>query len=73
MFAACFLSFCVGFLSLSQEILWVRLFGFTNESLPQAFAFVLTMYLLGIAFGAMIGRGISHAPKICGNPAVIFY
>jgi spermidine synthase len=56
MFAACFLSFCVGFLSLSQEILWVRLFGFTNESLPQAFAFVLSMYLFGIAIGAMIGR-----------------
>jgi spermidine synthase len=63
MFAACFLSFCVGFLSLSQEILWVRLFGFTNESLPQAFAFVLTMYLLGIAFGAMAGRIISHRTK----------
>jgi spermidine synthase len=60
MFAACFLSFSVGFLAFSQEILWVRLFGFTNESLPQAFAFVLSMYFLGIAIGAMIGRTLSQ-------------
>jgi spermidine synthase len=56
MLGACLLSFCIGFLSLSQEILWVRLFGFANYSLPQAFAFVLTMYLIGIAVGAVVGR-----------------
>jgi spermidine synthase len=56
MFAACLLSFIVGFLSLSQEILWVRLFGFANHSLPQAFAFVLMLYLIGIAIGARIGK-----------------
>ncbi len=63
MFAACLLSFCVGFLSLSQEILWVRLFGFTNQSLPQAFAFVLSMYLVGIAIGAMLGRVLCNRSK----------
>jgi len=50
------LSFCVGFLSLSQEILYVRLVGFAYESLPSAFSFVLVFFLLGIAFGANAGK-----------------
>lgn len=56
MFAACLLSFFIGFLSLSIEILWVRIFSFANFSLPQAFAFVLTLYLVGIAIGSHIGK-----------------
>src|SRR5690349_370042 len=56
MFAACLLSLSTGFLSLSLEILWVRLFSYTNHSLPQAFAFVLVFYLLGIALGAHLGK-----------------
>ncbi len=56
MIHVCILSFCIGFLSLCMEILWVRLFGFTNHSIPQAFAWVLVFYLLGIAFGALFGR-----------------
>ncbi|HVY07861.1 MAG TPA: hypothetical protein VHB46_17940 [Burkholderiales bacterium] len=50
------LSLCVGFLSLSMEILWVRIFGFSQSGTPQAFAFVLTVYLLGIALGAQYGK-----------------
>lgn len=46
---------CVGFLSLSQEILWMRYVGFTGQGMPGAFCLVLTIYLLGIARGAMIG------------------
>jgi spermidine synthase len=57
-FTACLLAFFTGFLSLSQEILWVRLFSFANYSLPQSFAFVLMVYLLGIAIGARIGKWI---------------
>lgn len=34
----------------------MRLFSFTNNSLPQAFAYVLMFYLLGIAIGAKIGK-----------------
>lgn len=56
MLAASLLSFSVGFLSLSLEILWIRLFGFANHSQPQAFAFVLVVYLIGIALGARIGK-----------------
>lgn len=59
MFPACALSFSMGFLSLSLEILWIRLFGFANYSMPQAFAFVLFAYLIGIACGASIGKKLS--------------
>jgi spermidine synthase len=50
------LSFLVGYISLSQEILWFRIYGFTNHSLPQAFGVVVCCYLVGIAFGAEIGK-----------------
>ena len=43
------LSLSIGFLSLSEEILWVRVLGFAFETLPFAFAFVLACYLIGIA------------------------
>jgi spermidine synthase len=50
------LSFSVGFLSLSQEILWVRLVSFATGGLPQAFGFVLGSFLIGVAFGAAAGK-----------------
>lgn len=56
MWAAFVLSFGSGLISLSQEILWVRLVGFAFGGPPQAFAFVLGLYLLGIAAGAHIGK-----------------
>lgn len=52
------LSCSVGFLSLSQEILWVRLISFSYQSVPQAFAYVLGNYLIGIALGAEIGKRV---------------
>jgi spermidine synthase len=52
------LSGAVGFLSLSQEILWVRTVGFAFQSIPQAFSIVLALYLFGIAVGAAIGKTI---------------
>jgi len=51
----------MGFLSLSQEILWVRFTGFAYRSAPQAFSFVLGTYLLGIAGGAGLGK------RLCRN------
>ena len=49
------LAFVCGFSSLSLEIAWVRLYGFSKLSTPGAFGFVLMAYLLGIAFGAHFG------------------
>ncbi|MEY2633282.1 MAG: hypothetical protein RIR00_1936 [Pseudomonadota bacterium] len=50
------LSFCVGFLSLSQEILWIRLTGFAFRGTPLAFGVILGLYLIGIAIGAGLGK-----------------
>jgi len=57
------LSFSVGFLSLSQEILWIRLLGFATSGLPQAFGFVLGSFLIGIALGAMAGKRCCECSK----------
>jgi predicted membrane-bound spermidine synthase len=58
---AWWLSFTVGFLSLSEEIVWVRVLGFAYQGQPGAFAFVLTCYLVGIAGGAAYGK------RLCGR------
>jgi spermidine synthase len=50
------LSLAVGFLSLSAEILWVRVVGFAYYTHPFAFSFVLSCYLGGIALGAACGK-----------------
>jgi spermidine synthase len=59
--AALVMSFSVGFLSLSQEILWVRLLGFLSQGAPQILSVVLSCFLLGIAVGAILGK------KICSR------
>jgi spermidine synthase len=53
---AWWLALLIGFLSLSEEILWVRVAGFAYRTLPPAFSFVLMFYLLGIATGASLGK-----------------
>lgn len=55
-YLAWLLSFSIGFLSMTQEILWVRLVGFAFQGIPQAFALVLTLFLAGISLGALIGK-----------------
>lgn len=61
--AARFISFWTGFCSLSLEIAWVRLYGYANQSTPQAFAYVLAIYLLGIAAGAQLGKRLCQLPE----------
>lgn len=60
------LSFLMGFLSLSQEILWVRMASFIYRGAPQAFGVILGLYLLGIAVGAGLGK------RYCERPANLF-
>jgi predicted membrane-bound spermidine synthase len=50
----------IGFLSLSQEILWVRVVSFTLKGLSQSFAIVLFCFLVGIAVGSAIGKRMCH-------------
>jgi spermidine synthase len=66
------LSLLVGFLSLSEEILWVRIIGFSYQTLPPAFAFVLACYLVGIAIGAACGKRLcARAGDLYGAAALI--
>lgn len=50
------LSFLTGFLSLSQEILWIRYAGFAQQGKPIVFSTVLGLFLIGIAIGAQVGK-----------------
>jgi spermidine synthase len=47
-----------GFVSLSYEIVWYRLFSFTTAGLAKSFAFLLGAYLLGIALGSQAAQRI---------------
>lgn len=58
---ALLLSFSVGFLSLSQEIVWVRLVSFAQGARPHAFSLVLAAFLAGIALGAIAGRRLCRS------------
>lgn len=49
------LSFLAGFLSMSQEIVWVALLSFTTGGKPTTFANVLGFLLLGTALGSFLG------------------
>ena len=68
--AARFISFWTGFCSLSLEITWVRLYGYANQSTPQAFGFVLMVYLLGISAGAYWGKRVC---QLNNRPDVEYY
>ncbi|TCP12042.1 spermidine synthase [Bisgaardia hudsonensis] len=63
---AMLLSFLGGFLSLSIEIIWIRLFTFSYP-LPQFFSLTLAIFLVGIAIGAFIGKRICNEEKASIN------
>lgn len=63
-YIAWFLSFCIGFISLSEEILWVRIVSFIFQGTPHAFSMVLTAFLGGIALGAVLGKKLSQRGEI---------
>jgi spermidine synthase/MFS family permease len=49
----------IGYISLSQEILWFRLLGFLTANRPQVFGLMLAAFLCGI------GAGSLHSKKAC--------
>lgn len=66
------LSFGVGLLSLSQEILWVRLVSFGHNGRPHAFAIVLAAFLVGIALGAAVGRQLcGRSPNLLRSAGIV--
>jgi predicted membrane-bound spermidine synthase len=52
------LSMAVGIISLSQEILWIRIIGYTTGGTAKAFPLVLGTFLFGIAFGSLRSRAV---------------
>lgn len=58
------ISFFSGFLSLAIEIIWMRTISFVAMSAPQAFAYTLAVFLLGIAIGAALGKKLCSEAKI---------
>lgn len=56
---AFFLLMLIGFIALSQEIVWIRLLGFMTGGKPQVFGLVLTATLAGITCGAL------RANRVC--------
>lgn len=58
MILACLLAFASGFIALSHEILWYRVYSYTSQGAADAFALLLGAYLLGIALGAYAARAL---------------
>jgi spermidine synthase len=53
---ACLLATLSGFVALSYEILWVRMYSFLSWGRAQSFGLVLGAYLAGLAVGAFLAR-----------------
>lgn len=47
-----------GFIALSYEIVWVRVYGFMTEGTPESFGYLLGAYLAGLALGAFVARSL---------------
>lgn len=58
---ALLLALLVGAVSLSQEIVWVRLASFMTAARPETFGVTLGCFLIGIAVGALIGKRICNS------------
>jgi spermidine synthase len=56
-----------GFISLSYEIVWYRVYSFASGSNARAFALLLAAYLEGVAFGSLFSRPMCQ--KISGRTA----
>ena len=52
--AVCVIAAITGFLALSYEMVWFRVYAFATEGPPQAFGLLLASYLTGIAVGALL-------------------
>jgi spermidine synthase len=53
----------IGYISLSQEILWFRLLGYMTANHPQVFGLLLAAFLVGIALGSLRSKNICEAGK----------
>ncbi len=58
-----------GFIALSLEIVWFRLFGVLQKSTSFTFPTLLFVYLAGLGLGVMIGIALARRVR---NPAIAF-
>jgi spermidine synthase len=77
-----FVSAMIGYISLSQEILWINVMNYTTGSNPRVFGYVLGWFLLGITFGSLAGKRVcekgffnpvSFMASVLSLSAVIYY
>lgn len=54
------LAAATGYISLSQEIVWIKVIGSADHGRPETFAHALGFYLIGLAAGAIVGRRIQQ-------------
>ena len=57
-----------GFIALSYEILWARMYSFTSEGHPASFPLFLAFFLGGIAVGAHFSRRFCDQAEATGSP-----
>ena len=50
----------IGYVSLSQEILWIHGLSFSTGGVPRVFAHVLGIFLMGIAAGSLYAKRITE-------------
>jgi predicted membrane-bound spermidine synthase len=53
------LASATGFIALSYEVVWYRVYSFTNGGAAPSFAILLAFYLIGIAFGSLVVHELS--------------
>lgn len=53
----------IGYISLSQEILWYRLLGYMTASRPQVFGLLLAAFLVGIAWGSLRSKQVCESTR----------
>lgn len=58
------LSGIIGYVSLSQEIIWIRVLSFVTGGKPDVFAFTLGFFLFGIACSSLIAEKVCEKGKI---------
>ena len=57
-----------GYIALSYEMVWFRVYGFLTGGAPSSFGVMLGAYLLGIAFGSLGARKVCDEVGSGGDP-----
>jgi MFS family permease len=53
-----------GYISLSQEIIWVRAISYASGGMPHVFGHILGFFLFGVAGGALLGKKVCDENNI---------